>query len=123
MKKADRAALVIDAIPNIRHVGGNHSRFLYEFRPESVVLRVTEDASPWIMNCFEREKVSDAIGCLPLVRLVQVGDIKPEELVVGGKIADTPYGKQLEELGVSVHRGVKDAIATAQTKLAQGVTA
>ncbi|MGB7416662.1 MAG: type I-B CRISPR-associated protein Cas7/Cst2/DevR [Thermosynechococcaceae cyanobacterium] len=121
LKKADRAAIVISAIPNIRHVGGNHSRFLYEFRPESVVLRVTEDASPWIMDCFKR--VGDTVGCARLVRLVEVGDIKPDELVVGGEIVDTPYGDQLKELGVLVHRGVKDAIATAQTKLSQGVAA
>lgn len=121
LKQSDRAAMVIDAISNIRHVGGNHSRFLYEFRPESVVLRVTEDASPWIMDSFKRQ--GEAVGCPRLVRLVEVGDIKANELVVGGEIADTPYGEQLKALGVSVHRGVKDAIATAQTKLAQGVTA
>lgn len=122
LKKAERAGILLDAISAIRHVGGNHSRFLYEFRPESVVLRVTEDASPWIMDCFKR--LGDAVGCPRLVRLVEVGDINPDELVIGGEIVDTPYGKQLEELGVSVHRGVKAAIAAAQTKLAEaGVTA
>ncbi|MEL7502299.1 MAG: type I-B CRISPR-associated protein Cas7/Cst2/DevR [Cyanobacteria bacterium J06554_6] len=121
LKQADRAVMVIDAIPAIRHVGGNHSRFLYEFRPESIVLRITEDASPWIMDCFER--VGDAVGCSKLVRLVEVGDVKSDELVVGGKIADTPYGEQLKKLGVSVHAGVKAAISAAKTKLETGVTA
>ena len=54
LKKVERAAMVMDAIAAIRHVGGNHARFLYEFRPESVVLRVTADASPWIMDCFKQ---------------------------------------------------------------------
>lgn len=121
LKQADRAVIVIDAISNIRHVGGNHSRFLYEFRPESVVLRVTEDASPWIMDCFKRQ--GESVGCPRLVRLVEVGDIKPEELVVGGEIADTPYGDQLKALGVLVHRGVKDAISAATTLLSTEVTA
>lgn len=117
LKKLDRASQLIEAIPAIRHVGGNHSRFLYEFRPESIVLRVTDDASPWIMDCFKR--VGDTVGCRRLIRLVEVGDIKPDELVVGGEVVDTPYGDQLKELGVSVHRGVKEAIATAKTKLSE----
>ena len=115
LKQLDRAGQLIEAIPAIRHVGGNHSRFLYEFRPESIVLRVTDDASPWIMDCFKR--VGDTVGCSRLIRLLEVGDIKPDELVVGGEVIDTPYGAQLKELGVSVHRGVKEAIAAAKTKL------
>lgn len=121
LKEASRAGMVIDAISGIRHVGGNHSRFLYEFRPESVILRVTEDASPWIMDCFKR--VGDTVGCPRLVRLVEVGDIKPEELVIGGEIVDTPYGKQLQELKVPVYRGVKEAISAAKALLKTGVVA
>ncbi|MEO0988814.1 MAG: type I-B CRISPR-associated protein Cas7/Cst2/DevR [Cyanobacteria bacterium J06639_14] len=116
LKESDRAGMVIDAISGIRHVGGNHSRFLYEFRPESVVLRVTEDPSPWIMDCFKR--VGDTVGCPRLARLVEVGDVKPEELIVGGEIVDTPYGEQLKTLKVPVYRGVKEAIAQAKQKLA-----
>ncbi|OKH24703.1 type I-B CRISPR-associated protein Cas7/Cst2/DevR [Chroogloeocystis siderophila] len=112
LKKPDRAKLILDAIPMIKHVGGNHARFLYEFRPESIVIRVTQDSSPWIMNCFER--VGESVGCPRLVRLVDVKDIPASELIVAGEIADTPYGKQLEELGVSVCRGIKEAIAMAQ---------
>ncbi|MGF1496588.1 MAG: type I-B CRISPR-associated protein Cas7/Cst2/DevR [Elainellaceae cyanobacterium] len=116
LKDADRASMVIDAISGIRHVGGNHSRFLYEFRPESIVLRVTEDPSPWIMGCFER--VTDtAVGCSKLVRLVEVKDVNANELVVGGAIADTPHGKQLEAMCVKVFRGVKEAIAQAKRQL------
>ena len=48
------------------------------------------------MDCFKR--VGDTVGCPRLVRLVEVGDVDPEELVVGGEIADTPYGDQLKEL-------------------------
>lgn len=121
LKEAARAAMVIDAISGIRHVGGNHSRFLYEFRPESVILRVTEDASPWIMDCFKR--VGDTVGCPRLVRLVEVGDIKPEELVIGGEIVDTPYGKKLQDLGVPVYRGVKEAISAAKALLKTEVSA
>jgi CRISPR-associated protein Cst2 len=115
LQDTGRAALVLDAITAVKHVGGNHARFLYDFRPESIVIRVTEDPSPWIMDCFKR--VGDGVGCTRLVRLVEVGDVKAGELIVGGEIADTPYREQLEKLGVKVFPGVKDAIATAKTLL------
>lgn len=121
LKQPDRAELLLDAIPAIRHVGGNHSRFLYEFRPASLVIRITQDPSPWIMDCFER--VGDSIGCSRLVRLVEVGDVSPQELIVGGEIVDTPYGKQLEQLKVPMCRGVKEAVLKAKTNLNQEVKA
>jgi CRISPR-associated protein Cst2 len=118
LKDAQRATQALEAIAAVRHVGGNHSRFLYDFRPESIAIRITEDPSPWIMDCFKR--VGDSVGCTRLVRLVEVGDIQASELIVAGEIADTPYGKQLQELGVKVHRGVKEAIALAKESLKTG---
>ncbi len=115
LKDPERAKLLLDAIPAIKHVGGNHARFLYEFRPESVVIRVTNDPSPWIMNCFER--VGDSIGCSRLVRLVDVKDIPASELIMAGEIADTPYGEQLKNSDVDVCRGIKEAIAEAKNCL------
>jgi CRISPR-associated protein Cst2 len=121
LKDAKRALLALDAISAVRHVGGNHSRFLYDFRPESIVIRMTEDPSPWIMDCFKR--LGDSVGCPRLVRLVEVGDIKPDELIVAGEIADTPYVEQLQKLGVQVCRGVKEAIALAKDSLKVGAKA
>ncbi|HIK54885.1 MAG TPA: type I-B CRISPR-associated protein Cas7/Cst2/DevR [Synechococcales cyanobacterium M55_K2018_004] len=115
LKKPERALLALDAIGAVRHVGGNHARFLYDFRPESIVIRITDDPSPWIMDVFKR--VGDSVGCPRLVRLVEVGDVKADEILVGGEIADTPYGEQLGNLGVGVYRGVKEAIAAAKQKL------
>ncbi|BAU42501.1 type I-B CRISPR-associated protein Cas7/Cst2/DevR [Leptolyngbya sp. O-77] len=121
LKKPERAALALDAISAVRHVGGNHARFLYDFRPESIVIRVTDDPSPWIMDVFKR--IGESVGCPRLVRLVEVGDVAASELIVAGEIADTPYGKQLEALGVKVYRGVKEAIAAAKELLSMEVTA
>lgn len=121
LKDPQRAILALDAISAVRHVGGNHSRFLFDFRPESIAIRITEDPSPWIMDCFKR--VGDSVGCARLLRLVEVGDVNANELIVAGEIADTPYGKELEKLGVKVCRGVKDAIALAKKSLSTGVVA
>ncbi|MFN4196361.1 MAG: type I-B CRISPR-associated protein Cas7/Cst2/DevR, partial [Thermosynechococcus sp.] len=69
----------------------------------------------------------ESVGCPRLVRLVEVGDVKASELLVGGEIADTPYGEQLKGQGVQVYRGVKETIEKAKEKLKQtlnlGVTA
>lgn len=125
LKELGRALLALDAIGAVRHVGGNHARFLYDFRPESIVIRITDDPSPWIMDVFKR--VGESVGCPRLVRLVEVGDVKASELLVGGEIADTPYGEQLKGQGVQVYRGVKETIEKAKEKLKQtlnlGVTA
>lgn len=121
LKDPKRAAMVLDAIASVRHVGGNHARFLYDFSPESIIIRVTPDASPWIMDVFKR--MGDTVGCPKLLRLVEVGDVAASELVVAGEIADTPYGEQLSKLGVKVLRGVKEAIAHAKTLLKQEVAA
>jgi CRISPR-associated protein Cst2 len=117
LSKPERALLALDAIAAVRHVGGNHARFLYDFRPESIVLRITDDPSPWIMGVFKR--IGESVGCPQLVRLIEVGDVKANELIVGGEIADTPYGEQLKTLGVQVYRGVKKAIAQAKEQLQQ----
>lgn len=117
LKDPERAKFLLDAIPGIKHVGGNHARFLYEFRPESIVIRVTEDPSPWILGCFER--VGESVGCSRLVRLVEVNDIPASELIVAGEIADTPYGEQLKSLGVEVKRGIKEAITEAKKQLSK----
>jgi CRISPR-associated protein Cst2 len=121
LKDPKRAIAALESISAVRHVGGNHSRFLYDFRPESIVVRITEDPSPWIMDCFKR--IGDSVGCARLVRLVEVGDVKAAELIVAGEIADTPYGDQLKKLGVKVCRGVKEAVALAKKSLEVGVKA
>jgi CRISPR-associated protein Cst2 len=115
LKDPERALLALDAIAAVRHVGGNHARFLYDFSPASIALRITPDPSPWIMDSFKR--MGDGIGCPKLLRLVEVGDVPAPELIVAGEIADTPYGQTLTDLGVNVYRGVKEAIAVAKTRL------
>ncbi|NJL03183.1 MAG: type I-B CRISPR-associated protein Cas7/Cst2/DevR [Spirulinaceae cyanobacterium SM2_1_0] len=117
LKKAERAGALLEALVGIRHVGGNHSRFLYEFRPESIVLRVTDDPSPWIMGCFKR--LGDEVGCPELERVIKAGDVAASEVLVGGKIAATPYGQVLRDSGVTVFDGVKAAKDAVKQQLQQ----
>ncbi len=61
-------------------------------------------------------------NCPKLLRLVEVGDVAASELIVAGEIADTD-GEKLSKLGVTVIRGVKEAIAAAKNLLKAEVAA
>ena len=108
MKDSHRAVYALQALLSLGEVAGNHARFLYDFSPACVALRVSEDPSPRMLYCYDHQRGSQ-IGAKALVRAVECGDIEPGELVVGGLLADTPDGARLRELGVSVHKGVKRA--------------
>jgi CRISPR-associated protein Cst2 len=114
--KPERVNVVLEAITEIQHVGGNHSRFLFDFSPESIIIRITESASPLIINAFERGQ-KEPVGCPNLIRLVKAEDILPTELIVAGKIADSGDGIKLQQLGVTVLPGIKKAVAKAQEGL------
>jgi len=116
LREKARAAKAIRAFGDLRTVAGNHGRFLFDFAPESIALRVTDDPAPRLLYCFETEDSGKTVAAPALVRHIKAGDIKPEELVVGGPIASADFltGKELREAGVgSLHEGVKAALAEA----------
>jgi CRISPR-associated protein Cst2 len=87
LREPERALLAIDAIANLGEVAGNHSRFLFDFSPESIVLRLTEDPAPRLLYCFEE----DCNGCIRVPRLIkriESEDIEPEDLYIGGAITE-----------------------------------
>src|SRR5690606_7054486 len=42
LRKPSRAIAAIEGIANLGEVAGNHGRFLFDFSPESIILRVTQ---------------------------------------------------------------------------------
>ncbi len=99
----------LDAVRDLRGVAGNHSRYLYDFSPDAIVLRLTHDFAPRMMYCFEE----DEFGALPAPNLIQrcaSGDIDASELYCGGPALEGVAGA-LTELGASVFPGVKQAFA------------
>ena len=117
LTKQSRILPVLDGLISIGEVAGNHSRFLYDFSPESIVLRWTHDFSPRLLYCFEENKAG--ISAQTLCDRVQHGDIAPEELWVAGAIAQTTTGEALKELGVNVEDGIKPVAAQLKTKIAE----
>ncbi len=86
-RQAERVQKVLDAVACLGEVAGNHGRFLYDFSPESIVLRVTHDPAPRILYCFEQSD-DGAITMPTLVERIKAGDIQAKELFVGGPAAE-----------------------------------
>lgn len=100
------AEAAIEVLCTLGGVGGNHSRFLFDFSPETVVFRVTSEMAPRILYVFE--EVNGTIDAPSLLRRVQAGDIPADELYVGGELLGET-GDKLTKLGANVFPGVKDA--------------
>lgn len=113
----DRALLALGAIVNLFEVAGNHGRFYYDFAPDTLVLRWTDDFAPRMLYAFSLGR-DGTLEVPELVRRTEAGDIAPAELVVGGSLATTETGHRLKGLGATVLPGVKAAGAEMRRRLA-----
>jgi CRISPR-associated protein Cst2 len=111
LRDKSRALKVVDAVVSLSEVAGNQSRFLYDFSPDAVLFRWTDDFSPRFLYGFAVE--GDRLSIREEVRRrVQAGDIRGDELVAGGAIAATPDGACLTKQKATVLEGVKAAADT-----------
>jgi CRISPR-associated protein Cst2 len=118
LRRPERAAVAIRALCSLGEVGGNHSRFLYDFSPESVVFRVTEDPAPRLLYCFRETR--GVIDAPVLLRRARSGDCPAAELILGGDFADTETARELESLGATRVAGVRKAAELCCERLAGG---
>ncbi len=116
LKDKSRIFAVLDGLSSLGEVAGNHSRFLYDFSPDSLVLRWTHDFSPRILYCFEENNTEISVG--ELVRKVKNQDLEPQQLWIAGKIAESEEVKELKELGVNVFPGIKLAVQSIKKVIA-----
>lgn len=117
LKDPARTAIALQGLINLRKVAGNHGRFLFDFAPDSLVLRITSDPAPRLLYCFDSQDDGRTVGAAALIEKIQAEDIDPQELYIGGSIANTACGKALTELKANVYPGVKAALASALTKI------
>jgi CRISPR-associated protein Cst2 len=104
-----RALDVADAIIGLCEVAGNQSRFLYDFAPESIVFRWTDDFAPRMLYGFEMDAESN-LSFPAILQKVSDGDIDASELIVGGSIVATLDDAAKETLkGAFISSGVKAA--------------
>lgn len=122
LRDPSRAAKAISAIGSLRAVAGNHGRFLFDFSPEAIVLRITDDPAPRLLYCFDTTDGGRTVTAECLIARIKSGDITKEELIIG--VADTasPLAKSLSDAGLSV-LGVRSAVAAASERIATEVSA
>lgn len=111
-----RALKVLDAVAGLTEVAGNQSRFLFDFSPESILLRWTDDMAPRFLYAFEMDE-SGEVRVPRVIERVRAGDIAAEELVVAGRLADTPDGEELRRFGATVVPGIKTGVAIVQERM------
>jgi len=117
-----RALALVDAIVDLAEVAGSHARYLYDFAPDAVIFRWTDDFAPRILYPYQLGE-GGRLAVPEVVRRVQAGDVDARELIVGGSLAETRDGQTLGELGASVHPGVKAAAQELKERLKPGLDA
>ena len=101
-----RVTDVIAAIVSLSDVAGNHARFLYDFSPESIIFRWTDDFAPRILYGFSIGK-EGRLNIPAIIRLIEAGDIDPKEIIFGGPVTELTEVKGLVAKGVNLQAGVK----------------
>lgn len=114
LRKPERGKAALRALCCLGEVAGNHGRFLYDFSPESVVFRITQDPAPRILYVYGIRE-DGSIHADDLVRKVKAKDIDGKELVIGGHI--TGAIEELKAQGASLLDGVMTAWQMASEKL------
>ena len=109
LRVASRAATALRALCALGEVAGNHGRFLFDFSPESVVFRITEDPAPRVLYGF-RQMDATTVAMPEILRKVRAGDIAPAEIVIGGAIVTTLSQEDRTMLaGATILDGVRAA--------------
>lgn len=115
LRKKNRCLNALDAICGLGEVAGNHSRFLYDFAPESIVLRISEDPAPRILYCFQ--ETDGNITIHDLARKVKAGDILKNELYIGGLATEFP---EVKAMGVTnCFPGIKKTVEKCKNNISQ----
>jgi CRISPR-associated protein Cst2 len=109
LRDKSRAAKAVKALCELGTVAGNHGRFLFDFSPDAVVIRITDDPAPRLLYCFDTADSGKTVGASALVQRIKSGDITPAELIVGVSDLNSPLADQLQTAGVKQVVGVKAA--------------
>ena len=110
-----RAFTVLEGLQNVHRVAGNHSRFLYQFAPDAVVLRWTSDPVPRMMYCFEEDE-DGTISMGKLLEGLKSSDIDGSEVVVGGQPV-VHHAEEFRAAGAHVYEGVKAAFSEVRQRM------
>lgn len=117
LREQSRILDVIDAAVNLAEVAGNQSRFLYDFAPDSVVFRWTDDFAPRFLYGFDMDSKAN-LSFQTVLEKVEDGDVSAKELYIGGKIVQTLSNSEKELLnGAFFNEGVKRVASELKEKV------
>jgi CRISPR-associated protein Cst2 len=116
LRDKSRAAKAIKALCELGTVAGNHGRFLFDFSPDAIVIRVTDDPAPRLLYCFEMSDDGKTIVANQLVARLESGDIALDEIIFGVSDMKSPLAQQLGKKDIPV-RGVKSACEAAVAEI------
>lgn len=107
LRDKSRAAKAVHALCDLGTVAGNHGRFLFDFSPEVVVIRLTQDPAPRFLYCFDTPDDGKTVHAKKLIDRLAVEDIKAEELIVGSADTGSALATELKARNVTVLGVVK----------------
>lgn len=107
LRDKGRAAKAIHALCNLGTVAGNHGRFLFDFSPEVVVIRLTQDPAPRFLYCFDTPDDGKTVHAKTLIDRINAEDIKANELIVGAADTGSTLAADLKARNVTVLGVVK----------------
>ena len=116
LRDKSRAAKAIEALCNLGTVAGNHGRFLFDFSPDAVVFRITQDPAPRLLYCFDTTDDGKTVLAPKLLQRLAAEDIDPKELILGVSDLESKLATELRAKGVAVF-GNKKACEAAVAKI------
>jgi CRISPR-associated protein Cst2 len=121
LRDKTRAAKAVEALCNLGTVAGNHGRFLFDFSPDAVIFRLTNDPAPRLLYCFDTSDNGKTITATILLKRLASGDIAKDELILGVGDLDSPLAEQFKKEGITPV-GVKAACAKAVQQINDTLT-
>ena len=110
LRDRSRAAKAMEAIGSLSSVAGNQGRFLFDFSPESIIVRLTDDPAPRLLYCFQTDDNGRTVSADALLDRIDCGDIDPKELFFGATKNSSQLATALTERKVKVS-GVCETVA------------
>lgn len=108
-----RAATALRGLCALGDVAGNHGRFLFDFSPDAIVVRITDDPAPRLLYGFSLDD-DGRLSIAEIIRRTRAGDIGAKELVLGGAIIGHLSEEDRAALkGAELYEGVRAACESA----------
>lgn len=116
LRDKSRAAKAVEALCNLGTVAGNHGRFLFDFSPDALVIRITTDPAPRLLYCFNTPDAGRSISAETLLQRIKSGDLDPNELLLGVGNVESELAESFRKVNVPV-QGVRAAAMEATKRI------